>query len=194
MLDKTRLKSIVKKVVICLVVFAVIISLVHQTMKVIFLPGSYEVKDFNTYRKDLKKIVDSLWDEYIPLLKEDDSISYIRLFPIGDAWKGWYVFKDTDKENESIYRQMDKNLIPCISSVYYALPPDSEGCGSFHGIYISKTQIAFVRSGEHYALVYSRYTRPVCISNDMWKCFVDQIYFNWYQVRNVYETAGGKGA
>lgn len=194
MLDKIRLKSIAKKVIIMLVAFAAIFSFVHHIMKSVFLPGSYEVNDFNVYKKDLKKIAENLWDEYVPLLKEDKSISYIVLYPNSDEWRVWYVSKDTNETSESISVPMNEDIMPCIRSIYSALPPDSEGCGSFHGIYISKTQIAFVRSGEHYALVYSKYKRPTCICNDRWECFVDQIAFNWYQVRNIYKMPGGKGA
>lgn len=192
MIDKIRLKSIAKKVIIVLIVFAVIIFLVHRTMKVIFLPGSYQVQDFNTYKKDLTNIAENLWDEYIPLLKEDKSISCIILFP-SDVWIVWYEFNDTDKERETIYMPMDEDIIPCIGSIYDALPPYSDGGGGFFRIFITKTQIAFVRSGEHYALVYSKYIRPTCILNDRWECFVDQIDFNWYQVRNIHKTTGGKG-
>ena len=164
------------------IVILIILGIVHWTFKVIYLPP-YEPEDFNEYKSDFKNIAESFWDEYIPQLKEDRSVSYIRIKPGVDELTLYYV-TDPDNEVEVRHQPLDEDMLDAFRSVSKALPPDSEGYGAFSEIHISKNQIAFVRAGGHYALVYTKYTRPYFISSKGENCFTDQISFNWYQVVN----------
>ncbi len=164
------------------IVIFIILGIIHWTFKLIYLPP-YEPEDFNEHKGSFKKIAESFWDEYIPQLKEDQSISYIRIKPGLDELTVYYV-TDPDKEAEVRHQPLDEDLLDAFRSVSKALPPDSEGYGSFSEVHISKNQIAFVRAGGPYALIYTKYTRPCFISSKGEDCFTDQISFNWYQVAN----------
>ncbi len=178
-----RFRKAAKIILAIIVVTAILVSIVHLLIKAIFIPP-YRATDFNTYKSDLDKIAVSLWDEYRPILKENDSISHIALYPNSDDWEIFYAKKAVDGRENVGTEPMNKDIKPYISSLYKVLPPDSEGYGHFDGIRISKDRIAFVRCGGHYALVYTKLTRPYFISNKGERCFTDRISFNWYQVVN----------
>ena len=192
MTDRNRRKINIQIAIFLTFVILLLLCLVHGILKMIYISPSSRAQNFNKYRGDLRTACDILWDEYIPQLKADDSISYIRIYPSGDEISVTYVFKDSNGESKNERKPMNEELAEGFNAARKVLPSEFDGYGTFSEINISGNQIAFVRCGAHYALVYSKYWRPDCISDDKGECFVDRISFGWYQVVNK-NRGPGKG-
>lgn len=168
--------------VLILIVVILIISCLHWIFKLLYI-SPYEAEDFLKNKKDLDALSNMLWDRFMPELKEKDSdISSIRVMPYYDELMIQYNYESDSKEPLVVYEAMNESTVGYFETVKKVLPQDSEQLGAFTDILISKDQIAYVRCGGHYALVYSKCHKPDYIYESSSNCFIDKITFNWYQV------------
>ena len=177
---KSKIKDILSIVALILIMVIILNGCVHFVGKSIYVTP-YKADDFKKYKSDFKTLAEYMYDNFSRKLN-DEEISYIKVEEGVEEIRVTYVYKDKEKEDTVYTQAIDKKLQDCFLSIRLVLGPDSEGRGSFTGIYITKEQVAFVRLGDHYALVYSKKKRPKFIIPENEKCFVDRISLFWYQV------------